>query len=278
MKIVKYTHKENGFISSEWIHSFNYVGEFHTHPFYELGLVLGGSGTYETARQNIVRRIPVRENNLIFWDGKLPHRVVDTPGTPLHQIIAVFDHAYIKSMAISKNIRAIFKDAQPLIVDDPLAIYHIKFLLRKIMAEQRAGMVGGADIVLTMATQILVEIYRNLKPTHASCRQMDPRIRFIINDVRVSYNQPHSLNEYAEYLALTSRRLTTLFRASTGKTFVQHLHELRIERAKEMLEQGALKIAAIAFEAGFENLSHFNRIFKSIVGCAPIAYRKYRRP
>lgn len=275
MKVIDYPVEKKFFHSSEAVHSPDYIGEFHTHSCYELGLVVGGSGAYEAATRNAIRRIPVWENIILFWDGTIPHRAVDKPGNPLNQIISIFDHEYIKTMAIADKLGMLFQGAQPVIVSDPLAVYHIKFLLRKIMTERRAGSPGHEDMIFAMAAQVLVEIYRTLKAAKLPCQQTDPRVRFIINDISANYNQPHSLNQYAAHLSLTPRRLSAIFRAGAGKTFTHYLHELRIERAKEMLAHDDKKIAAIAFEVGFENLSHFNKLFKSLTGSTPDAFRKH---
>jgi AraC-like DNA-binding protein len=48
---------------------------------------------------------------------------------------------------------------------------------------------------------------------------------------------------------------------------------LRIERAKELLLNPHLRISEIAYEVGFQSLTHFNRVFRRILGKSPTEYR-----
>lgn len=64
-------------------------------------------------------------------------------------------------------------------------------------------------------------------------------------------------NEFAEY-----------YRTSPGKWLTQK----RLEHAKTMLESGRKNISEVAFNSGFENLSHFSRVFKEKYGKSPLQY------
>jgi AraC-like DNA-binding protein len=64
-----------------------------------------------------------------------------------------------------------------------------------------------------------------------------------------------------------------MFRKVTGINFTDYLARLRIERAKNLLLNPNLRISEIAYEVGFQSLTHFNRVFKKIVGQPPTEYR-----
>jgi AraC-like DNA-binding protein len=65
------------------------------------------------------------------------------------------------------------------------------------------------------------------------------------------------------------------FRKKTGKTFAEFVNELRISYACKLLRHGGNRtVEFICFEAGFNNLSNFNRQFKARVGKSPSEYRK----
>ncbi len=58
-------------------------------------------------------------------------------------------------------------------------------------------------------------------------------------------------------------------RRLTGLTFVTYLSHLRIEKAKLLLYNKELRVSEIAYEVGFQSLTHFNRIFHKLVGHSP---------
>jgi AraC-like DNA-binding protein/ligand-binding sensor protein len=65
-----------------------------------------------------------------------------------------------------------------------------------------------------------------------------------------------------------------LFKRTTGLTFTQYLARLRIEKAKSLLLEPHRRISEVAYEVGFQSLTHFNRVFRKIVGQSPTSYRR----
>lgn len=83
-----------------------------------------------------------------------------------------------------------------------------------------------------------------------------------------------SVETLAEAHGITPRYVQKLFEAE-GTTFTAHVLEQRLEAARRMLEQHAARsISAIAFEAGFGDLSYFNRSFRRRFGASPSQFRK----
>ena len=64
-----------------------------------------------------------------------------------------------------------------------------------------------------------------------------------------------------------------MFRKATGLDFTGYVSRVRIEKAKHMLLNPNLRVSEIAFAVGFQSLTHFNRVFKNIVGESPTEYR-----
>jgi AraC-like DNA-binding protein len=73
--------------------------------------------------------------------------------------------------------------------------------------------------------------------------------------------------------ATFARRFTRL----TGTTVVDYLHTLRIQEVQRVLLESDRPVTDVAFAAGFNNLAHFNAIFKRHSGCSPSQYRKQQR-
>lgn len=64
-----------------------------------------------------------------------------------------------------------------------------------------------------------------------------------------------------------------LFKRVTGRTFTNFLSRVRIERSKNLLINPQLRVSEIAYEVGFQSLTHFNRVFQRILGQSPTEYR-----
>ncbi len=64
-----------------------------------------------------------------------------------------------------------------------------------------------------------------------------------------------------------------MFKKATGINFTDYLSRVRIEKSKNLLLNPNLRVSEIAFEVGFQSLTHFNRVFKKILGQSPSEYR-----
>ncbi|MBM3823769.1 MAG: helix-turn-helix domain-containing protein [Verrucomicrobia bacterium] len=64
-----------------------------------------------------------------------------------------------------------------------------------------------------------------------------------------------------------------LFRKATGVNFTEFVSRVRIEKAKNLLLNPNLRVSKIAYEVGFQSLTHFNRVFKKLTGESPTEYR-----
>lgn len=82
-----------------------------------------------------------------------------------------------------------------------------------------------------------------------------------------------SLAQVAKAVNISVFYFCKLFHKSTGITFTEFVSRTRVEKSKNLLLNRNLRIGEIAYEAGFQSLTHFNRAFKKIVGEAPTHYR-----
>lgn len=87
------------------------------------------------------------------------------------------------------------------------------------------------------------------------------------------YTENLSLTQVARAMNLSSFYFCKQFRKVTGLSFTEFVSRTRIEKAKNFLLNDNLRISEIAFAVGFQSLTHFNRVFKKIVGQSPTSYR-----
>ncbi|KIL42314.1 hypothetical protein SD70_02060 [Gordoniibacillus kamchatkensis] len=98
-------------------------------------------------------------------------------------------------------------------------------------------------------------------------------IEAVLQYVNEHYAEPITLSKAAEKVYLSPTYLSTLFKARTGKSFIGYVTEKRIEEAKKRLIYTDEKIVSIADSCGFENIRHFNRVFKAATGLTPKQFR-----
>jgi transcriptional regulator GlxA family with amidase domain len=86
-----------------------------------------------------------------------------------------------------------------------------------------------------------------------------------------------SLAQCAQSVNLSVWRLCHIFKSDVGMPPIRYLRQLRMERAKHLLESSFLSVKEIAFQVGLNDESHFVRDFKSTYGYSPALYRSQFR-
>ncbi len=98
-----------------------------------------------------------------------------------------------------------------------------------------------------------------------------------ISRARIYITEKHSddlsLDEVAKAVNMSAFYFCKMFKKSTGMTFTDYLARVRVEKVRNLLLNPHKRISEAAFEAGFQSLSQFNRVFRKIAGEAPTAYR-----
>lgn len=86
-------------------------------------------------------------------------------------------------------------------------------------------------------------------------------------------NSSLSLSDLAKTLDITPNYLSSLFRSQTGLTFSQHLLQIRLHHAKQLLRDTKLRIYEIAEKTGYTDYAYFSRVFRKVFSVSPQEYR-----
>ncbi|SEA18244.1 AraC family transcriptional regulator [Pedobacter hartonius] len=101
------------------------------------------------------------------------------------------------------------------------------------------------------------------------------RVASIYNYIIQNYNKPITLEEVAGQAYMTPHAFCRYFKKHTRYTLVSFLNKVRINEACKLLMSGSHNgIAAVAYSCGFNSITNFNRVFKSITGKCPRSYKE----
>jgi transcriptional regulator GlxA family with amidase domain len=102
---------------------------------------------------------------------------------------------------------------------------------------------------------------------------MDARVRHVIDAMRCSICDQHSVRSLSQSVNVSPSRLRQLFVKETGWSPTQYLKKLRLERAEQLLHTTFFSVKEITFLSGARDLSHFVRDFKKYYGLTPSEFR-----
>jgi LacI family transcriptional regulator len=105
----------------------------------------------------------------------------------------------------------------------------------------------------------------------------DPELALALELIREHADQPFNVEDLLRRLPVSRRSLERRFRASLGRTPLDEIHRVKVERAKELLASTDLTLSAIAARLGFSCLDRLRLVFKDETGVSPNAYRQQYR-
>ena len=103
----------------------------------------------------------------------------------------------------------------------------------------------------------------------------DERLTEIINYINTNYLTV-SLDELADQFHLSKPYLSKYIKDKSGKTFGELVKNVRMKKARTLLKGGNMTVESIAEKVGYQNVEHFNRLFKKKYGMTPVQFRNSR--
>ena len=101
----------------------------------------------------------------------------------------------------------------------------------------------------------------------------DDRIVAIVNYIHKNYKQV-TLDDLVQEFHLSKPYLSKYIKDKAGSTFQDMVRGERMKKARALLKETRRSVESIATEVGYENVEHFNRLFKKSYGMTPVQYRK----
>lgn len=182
---------------------------------------------------------------------------------------------------ISELDRILHQENYPAKLDDPQRVHEIFYQMQKEFCLKAENYMFKVKLLLgELSSNILEQCEKSSivkGKGFCSNKNAHESINEIIVFLQNNFNRNISLEELGALVNLHPRYLCTLFRQVSGKTIIELLHEIRIEKAKRLLLYTSLSITEIALEVGFSDSQYFNRVFNRYENMAPTAYRNALR-
>lgn len=255
------------------------VFPLHYHRVNELFYILDGKG--ELLLEDV--RLPIKKSDLILIRPHEDHAFMDQPGELLHLYCVYFSDDALDYQrgdnTLIKFVQEMDRASRIISTQDSPNFYDIPRHFREIMFEQNHPTAESHLLMRLIFTEMLIKIKRFIEfnrsyPAPAT-DALSPTERSVMNVVRYvesNYYRNLNLEELASRVPLGTRQFTRIFNRLTNKHFKEYIQELRINEAKRLLSSRQKEIKSVCFEVGFEDLSHFYRVFRKLTGTTPKNY------
>ncbi|MEN5300926.1 AraC family transcriptional regulator [Pseudomonas sp. TWI628] len=238
----------------------------HSHPTFSIGAVDAGNSCFTGAGDGQERLTP---GTLVLVPAQRVHACNPVPGQAWSYQMLHVDAAWLAQWRLESGLAAARPGAPARISRDP-ALYR-EFCALNDLLFSTAG-VGEKEAALLA---FLGDHDFSAQPASlaapAPVLRM-PTLRGLIEHIEAQDLAQLSLERLARQAGLGRYQLIRAFRAATGLTPHAYLLNARVNRGRLLLRDG-LALAEVAYQLGFADQSHFQRVFKAHVGVTPGQYR-----
>ena len=279
-------------ISSHWFQVKRYYAmnfdffemEPHTHNEFEIMYAVSGScKIVYWPEENNEKELTLREGEYVLIDCCTKHQLIVEKGMPCRvlnleiQIVAQGEMLHLQHFIEQSKALLDF-------LKYPLALlkgYDDTGTLHTIITELHRQLQNSTDeaehqvMQNLILAQFLIELSRQRSRkyyTESGSKYVRKALTYLTNH----FDQDIKIKDIAHEIEISPAYLQRLFKDQTGKTMIEKMNELRIEKAKILLETSRLPIPDIAVSVGFNNRQHFTYTFLKLVGCSPALFRKHK--
>lgn len=267
-------------------HGDSFTMDFTRHQFLKLLLITQGSGAVQGDWGEPV----CKTGDLVVVPAGLRHRVIDHPRQPIS----------LYGLGIAGKLLRCVPEAglslpSGVLRADQLGPLRLEQRMRRLLyahaqsepVYRLAAVAAALDLVAQAALAPVSSAHRPLAPSHgeplgewssepaqASHDPPDPMLESYLAWLQHSFFEPQTLDDAARACGMSRRGFTAAFRLRTGRTWLEYRNRLRAQHAIELLRSTDRKMASIAFQSGFDDLSTFYRVIHRVAGLRPGQLRR----
>jgi AraC-like DNA-binding protein len=250
-----------------------YTRPSHSHDYLQLCYISSGS-CYHWVQE---RRWDLHAGDLFAIPPFTAHQLESRPRLPFRMVQLDFAAEFVQpqSLELLPNKR----EPMPRIrLSDPQR-ESVSGLIEAIMTEWRNKETGYELVIRAELLKLLVLLARQSErqqardPGISRTASHHDAISRAVRFIERHFAEPLRLEEAASVSFLSPDYFGSLLKQLTGKTFVETLTAVRIRHARRLLATTDLKVIEVCFLSGFQNVGHFNEVFKRTTGASPKQYR-----
>lgn len=149
--------------------------------------------------------------------------------------------------------------------------YQINNIFKNLIENWFAKLPGYEFITRNLLSQLLIEIYHNIKNNNQNY-STSLKVEKIIEYMRSNVDTRVTIADLAELVQLSPAYLSGIFKETTGYSVIKFFNKIKVDKAKELIIEGDKKVKEVAQILGFTDEFYFSRIFKKIEGISPLEF------
>lgn len=236
----------------------------HSHAGYAIGVIEAGVGGNSYRGTTYL----AASDSIIFMDPDEPHTGYAAHDLPLTYRM-LYPSVQLIQLAVGCSATGTASFREPVVVDRPLAQQIQQ--LHQILEQSQDALLRQTRLVEVLSTAI--DRYADVELQTVAAAKEPSLIRTIKAYLHDNLAANISLDQLVELTHLNRSYLIRVFRAAVGLPPYVYLTQIRVERAKQLLQAGQ-PVADVSIAVGMSDQSHLSRHFKRLVGISPGRYQQ----
>lgn len=252
-----------------------YTSEYHAHDFVEFSIITSGAIHYHIEGEDYL----VEQGDIMLFNPGTYHQSTTLPGTVCTEL-----HIGVGNLKIHQGKANYIKTPR----DKPI-LHSYKYkteiwqCIQSIEKEQRIRQLGYSFMLKAKVMELIALLYRemdeafieeSIELTQAGSRDKKKIVQQLIDYMNQSYMEDISLEEMSKTMYLSPVYISKIFKEETGTSPINYLIQIRLQKAKDILEQEVIPIQEVASRVGYTDAYYFSKLFKKYYGMSPSHYIK----
>ena len=249
----------------------------HYHDDYEIYYLLEGYRHYFIKD----KVYDIKKGDLVFVEKNEIHKTFHA-GAPYHKRLLInFKKSYLNNILVETNnydLLSCFHENNYVLRLKEDEQKQIENLLFKMLSEYDNPINSSSIFLKIMLTEFLIisdRFFVNAPSCHIeTSNPIHKKISEIITYINKNYVENLTLDYLSKHFFISTYYLSRTFKKITGLNLTQYVNTIRVKEAEKLLLTTRLNITNISEEVGYDSITHFGRVFKSITGVSPLKYKK----
>ncbi|AJS58857.1 AraC family transcriptional regulator [Paenibacillus sp. IHBB 10380] len=253
------------------------IPSVHYHDAYEILYLISGDLYYFIGNQSY----QVVSGSLLLIRMNDMHKLINPNGSTFERVTLLFKEEYLCGLLAEESsfhpLTPFQSGSGTIRLRGPEQGF-IEEIFEKMIAEQANGLSESSLYLKILLAELLIFIHRKInsgcQQHYLSSNRFHQHISQVVHYINHHYDQRLTLDDISRRFYMSPSHLSRTFKESTGFTLIEYVNNVRVKQACYFLKESKLPVSEIAERVGFENLTHFGRTFKSVVGLSALKFRK----
>ena len=260
-------------------HKTEFTYPLHQHKEFELNFIENGAGVRRIIGDSVEEIV---DYELVLVGGENLEHVWEQGrcvSKDIREITIQFSQDIFSGELLSKNqfasIRRMLRKAEHGLAFPMSSIMRVYSVLDTLASEQDrfVQFLKFLYVLYELSVSDEPRVLASSSFAHSSRSTESRRVQKVKEYINENYNKPLTLAEMAALVGMSPVAFSRFFRVRTGRTLSDYIIDIRLGFAARMLVDSTKNVSEICYECGFNNLSNFNRTFKTKKGFTPRDFR-----